>query len=151
MQLTWHIKSHFLATPNANSACSRLGQSQVKIVQPIVFQTLQTACQVLLGQLWNKRLVTEVGRESGNSQLSCNEMQLHFKSSQRKKKCLMSEKNVDLFASQICLPFVLLEHLPGLVKNQGMTASDAVQTQNKKMVPSQGAKKSSTSQETIST
>lgn len=57
----------------------------------------------------------------------------------------MSEKNVDLFASQIHLPFVLLEHLSGLVKNQGMTASDAVQTQNKKMVPSQGAKKSSTS------
>lgn len=36
---------------NASFDCFRLGQSQVKIVQPIVFQSLQTACQVLFGQL----------------------------------------------------------------------------------------------------
>lgn len=51
VQLTRHIKTHFLTTPNASLDCSRLGQSQVKIVQPIVFQSLQTACQVLFGQV----------------------------------------------------------------------------------------------------
>lgn len=51
VQLTRHIKTHLLPMPNASFDCSRLGQSQVKIVQPIVFQSLQTACQVLFGQL----------------------------------------------------------------------------------------------------
>lgn len=51
--------------------------------------------------------------------------------------CLISEKNANLSVSQIYLPFALLDHLPGLVRNQGMTAPDAVQTQNKKLVPSQ--------------
>lgn len=36
-----------------------------------------------------------------------------------------------MFVSQIYLPFVLLEHLPGLVRKQYMTASDAVQTEQK--------------------
>lgn len=50
---------------------------------------------------------------------------------------LISEKSANLFVSQIYLPFVLLDHLPGLVRNQGVMASDAEQTQNKKLVPSQ--------------
>lgn len=50
-QLTRHIKTHLRTTPNASFDCSRLGQSQVKIVQPIVFQSLRSACQVLFGQL----------------------------------------------------------------------------------------------------
>lgn len=54
-----------------------------------------------------------------------------------KNICLISEKNANLSVSQIYFPFVLLDHLPGLVRNQGMTASNAVQTQNKKLVPSQ--------------
>lgn len=84
VKLTRHIKTHLL---NAGFDCFRLGQSQVKIVQPIVFQSLQTACQVLFGHLvqeadnrgWKKNW--QFQPELQRAVIKCNP---RFKSPQRK-------------------------------------------------------------------